>query len=528
MSKKRRKEQGREGRNQERTEKQRIRRKNKEYIAWKHLTRNQKEVAKKIMDGDYRLVQPGGWGFLDRFLIFLKTIGYLAVLDVDGEGYQRRMITIAKLLLTYNIKILLGISSMNQVPQLLFADTGLLMMLGYTAEQIENGHCNRGEGKKEGPMHKDTLGDALDRFSPGEMEQILNKGAKLLAKQGFLDEDEIYIQDATDIKTTELCVGCGRKTVEEEIVNKKGEKLKIGETTYGFKLMVIRSLGSRVIVAAKLVKIQESEKNYTISLLRQAIKNIGEGKVKILLIDRGYLDGETLWKIKYGFNIDFIIPARTDMQITADARGLRNITDENRIYWEENKSIKVMGIKGLTSYDQYGDEEHNKKNRNSKDFKANPINVIMVTKWKKEEYQPGKEKVFLTSLEVIHPLNVLNQYKLRSIIENTTFRELKQGWLINKIPKKTFNAVNSHVMLTLCMYSLANVYRTELGQELTDNGIRRFRLQSNKDTRSKIVVLTDEHYGIFDIEEYALLLGKPPRLFININPGKFKKEYGLE
>lgn len=174
-----------------------------------------------------------------------------------------------------------------------------------------------------------------------------------------------------------------------------------------------------------------------------------------------------------------------------------------------------------------GNEEHNKKNKNSRDFKGNPINAIMVTKWKEEEYKPGKEKVFLTSLGVTHPLNVLNQYKMRSLIENTTFRELKQGWLINKIPKKTFNAVNSNVMLTLCMYSLTNVYRTELGQELTDNGIRRFRLQSNKDTRTKIVVLTDEYYGIFDIEEYALLLGKSPQLFINIDPENFKKEYGL-
>lgn len=163
----------------------------------------------------------------------------------------------------------------------------------------------------------------------------------------------------------------------------------------------------------------------------------------------------------------------------------------------------------------------------SKDFRGNPINVIMVTKWKGEEYKPGKEKVFLTSMGITHPLKVLDQYDLRSLIENTTFRELKQGWLINKIPKKTFNAVNSHVMLTLCMYSLANVYRTELGQELTDNGIRRFRLQSNKDTRTKIVILTDEFYGIFDFEEYALLVGKPPQLFLNIDPDKFKKEYGL-
>jgi len=136
----------------------------------------------------------------------------------------RRMITIAKLLLTYQMKILMGISSMNQVPQLLFGDIGLLMMLGYTAEQIENGHCKRGKGKKKGPIHKDTLADALDRFTPQEIEHILNSGVKLLAKRGFI-KDAVYLMDATDLETTEKCKGAGRKTVEKEVWSHKEKRL---------------------------------------------------------------------------------------------------------------------------------------------------------------------------------------------------------------------------------------------------------------------------------------------------------------
>jgi len=102
----------------------------------------------------------------------------------------------------------------------------------------------------------------------------------------------------------------------------------------------------------------------------------------------------------------------------------------------------------------------------------------MVTKWDGHEYDPGKEKVFLTSLTVSNPLKILDSYDLRSLIENTAFRELKQGWLINKIPKKKQRAVNAHVILTLCMYNMANAYRTDLGQKLTEIGIRRFRRET--------------------------------------------------
>ena len=503
-------------------------RRNRRYIAWNHLTRNQQEVAKRIMAGDYRRIGAGtGWGFLDKFVIFLKTMGFLECLDVAGEGYTRRMITITKLLLTYNIKILMGISSMNQVPDMLFGDIGLLMMLGYTAEQVENGHCKRGKGKKNRPVHKDTLADALGRFSPQEMEKILNAGVKLLAEQGFI-KDTIFLMDATDIETTEKCQGAGRRTVTKEVWSHKQQAtVEVLETVHGFKLHILRSLDSRIIVAAKVTQIQESEKNWTLALVEQAIKN-GVSTIELLLIDRGYLDGLTLWTLKHAYKIDWIIPARTNMTVTNDARGLRNAEDPRRIFREERADVKVVGITGLTSYDQYGDKAHQQKDFNAKDFKGNPVNAVMVTHWKGKDYAPGKEKVFFTSLSISSPLKILDQYDLRSLIENTAFRELKQGWLINKIPKKTERAVTAHVLLTACMYNFTNAYRTSLGQELTEIGIRRFRRETDRQTYSKVVILTDEHYGIFDLDELMILLGKPPKDFSpGFKPEAFKKEHGL-
>ena len=64
-----------------------------QYQMWQHLTLNQREVVKRVLDGKYELMQAAGWGFFDVFMIFLKTIGFLEVLgDVKGEGFKRRMI----------------------------------------------------------------------------------------------------------------------------------------------------------------------------------------------------------------------------------------------------------------------------------------------------------------------------------------------------------------------------------------------------------------------------------------------------
>lgn len=508
--------------------------KNREYIAWNHLTQNQKEVAKRVMAGQYSLLKQGGWGFLDQFFIFLKTIGFWATLNIDGQGFQRRLITIAKLILTYDLKILLGISSMNQVPHTLFSDVGLMMALGYTAEQIKNGHCNRGTGKKIGPMHKNTLADALDKLSADEVAYMLNEGVKILVKKGFLKGETHYIMDGTDIETTDKCGGCGMKVVKQKHLNKKNEIIEIEVKKYGFKLICIRSVESRIIVAAKVVQIQDHENNYVLELLKQAQENLGKKvKMKVLLIDRGFIDGENLWKIKYVYKVDFIVPAKTNMAITQDARGLRDIEDEKRIWRQsvehkKGEPISVVGIKGLVSYDQYGDEAHNLKDKNNKEFKANPINVVMVTTWKGHDYKKGKEKVFLTSLSVDEPLQIIDDYDLRSLIENTTFRELKQGWNLGHIPKKTEAAVTSHIFLTLSMYNMTNAFRTDLGDELTGKGIRRFRLETLRDSRDKIVIVAGEYFGIFELEEFSLLLGKPPQQFWNVDPELVKKRFGIE
>ena len=161
------------------------------------------------------------------------------------------------------------------------------------------------------------------------------------------------------------------------------------------------------------------------------------------------------------------------------------------------------------------------------DFEGNPINVVMVTKWDEKEYKKGEEKVFLTTLRVDKPLSVIKKYKLRSHIENTTFRELKTGWLIENIPKKTESAVRTHALLTVCMFNMCKAYRSQLGKEITEQGIRKFRRETFAQTMNKIVIIAEPYYAIFDLEELAILWGKPPKYFMSIDPKKFREEYGI-
>jgi hypothetical protein len=522
---------------------QRRKRKRATHKVWSHLTRDQQEVAQRLSQGQISLVTISGWGFLSSFLAFLDELSFYALLDIEGTGFKRVMIPIARLIITYQLKILLGIPSMNLVPTKLFRDVALLKLIGYKTTQMQVGFCQRGN-LAAGPMHKNTLSDAVERLGAEELEYLLNETARRLAERGFLRQSKGHFAlDATDLETTAKCQGAGLKKYSEWKVNKEQQAVEVERFAYGFKVLIVYEVRLRLVVAAKVVPIQKHESQFTLSLVRQAIKNVGAGVLRVLLVDRGFLDGQDLWVLKQGLGIEFVVPAKDKMRITADAQGLcRQEADgtetckqeragkrkvvkkgkKEKVRWEGQ--VSVVGVAELRSYDQYGDEEH-VKHANSKGFVGNALNAVVVTKWQGEEYEAGKEKVFLTSLPIAKPLEVLDLYDLRSLIENTAFRELKQGWYLTKYPKKTEGAIRAHVFLTLVTFTLANAFRTELGQELAGHGVRRQRAEEES---GKVIVFAGEHYAIFDIEEVFVLLGVVPRHCLRVDPTKVRRRYGLQ
>ncbi|MDP2664816.1 MAG: transposase, partial [bacterium] len=279
-------------------------------------------MAKRLSKGQISLVTLSGWGFLAGFLAFLDELGFYALLNIEGTGFKRLMIPIARLIMTYQLKILLGIPSINLLPTKLFREIGLLKLIGYTTTQMQAGFCQRGN-LAAGPMHKNTLADAVERLSGEELEKLLNKTARRLAKRGFFRTSKGHFAlDATDLETTPKCQGAGMKKYTEWKVNKDKQAVEVERYAYGFKVLIVYEVRLRLVVAAKVVPIQKHESQFTLTLVRQAIKNVGPGILRVLLIDRGFLDGQDLWVLKHDLGIDFVVPAKENMRVTADAQEL--------------------------------------------------------------------------------------------------------------------------------------------------------------------------------------------------------------
>ncbi len=474
---------------------------------WAAYVRNQEAVAAAIARKDYVDMTGTGADVVDELFALMDKTGIMSRLEVEGV-YQRRLVPMVLEVTTHSARIIMGLTSQNQLPTHLFRDAGLLRRIGYTAKQVDEGFCKRGKGQAR-PIHKDTVADALGRLPEAESRGIFDGSVTDLVKAKLV-RDTVFSLDGSELHTTKHYPGAGHVSGDRQVRDKWGRVTVVPFSRYGYLLLSLRGVDSGTVAAAEVAKIGTGEHPHVLPMVRQA-KAAGL-RIRILLIDGGFCVGGTLWRLRHQEQVDFIVPADSTMSITEDARSLARL--EGAVV-EEDKETRAVGVKGLTTYLAYQPPK-GQKLRGPKPT----LNAVVVTRWKGKDVPVAEQVVLLTTLPVDHPLEIVVLYAKRAEMENKLHRELKQGWYIENFPNKQHLACLAHIYLTLTLYNVACAYKTTRGQELADLGIRRLRAEHLGGRAWLLVVYTETEYGIFDIEEFAHLSGNPPKRFHYQQPGK--------
>ena len=124
-----------------------------ERLCWQAAYRDDSRVArrlshKQVADGVYQLDEGA---LLDDLFSFLQELGVGDWRgDIQGTAVQREMVPIVQDVLLYSLKTLLGIESMPALPALLFSDEALMRLVGFNAQQVRHGVCQRGPPSARG------------------------------------------------------------------------------------------------------------------------------------------------------------------------------------------------------------------------------------------------------------------------------------------------------------------------------------------------------------------------------------------
>ena len=216
-----------------------------ERLCWEVSRRDGSRVArrlyrKQLVDGAYWLDEGAG---LDDFFHFLQARDVTTLLEqLHGAATQRQMVPFMRYVLLYGVKTLLSIGSINALPGLLFSDEALMQWVGFNAQQVRQGICQRGATKRQGerapgPICPDTLAKNIVKWNLRDLEAVFNGAIRTLAKAKVFGAKVTGIADGTDLETTERYTGCGQVTRKRRIEDTRGRVHEIEVTVYGWKVL---------------------------------------------------------------------------------------------------------------------------------------------------------------------------------------------------------------------------------------------------------------------------------------------------
>ena len=514
-----------------------------ERLNWQLARRDDKRVAQGLYAGEAieEMHELSEAGLLDEFFVFLEQIGMMARLEqMELSGVQRVLVPTVQFVLLYLLKVLFGGQSMNELPRWLFSNVALMELVGFNARQVEEGLTKRGEAQrktkpKQGPLTPQCLANNISKLSREQMERLFNHMVQCVVGWGLLDGERIAALDGSKLETPATYEGCG-KLKQTRSVKVKGQKERVTEEyyVYGWKVLVLIDVQTRLPLAMKVVSIQEYEGRWLLPLLEQAQRNLGpRGHIGTIVIDRGYLDGEDLWQV-HQQGVIFVIVGKANMVVTQDAQALAKREraqvrervighGHGKTARQERLRTELVGIEGLTTYDDYGDATQTQY-AHRRDYEGQPINAVVVRRWD-NRVPRGDGTVYLTNGPVSDPFVVFDSYDWRSVIENGIFKEGKHPWHLGRFPKKTEAAVIVHCHFTLLVMALCTAFRLWQAQQaaalpqqskvhpsvstalLAGEGTARWRRRLREENRDKVIVFVADVYGIFHLAELAVVSG---------------------
>jgi len=518
-------------------------------LTWHTADRDQAGIARELADGEdipevYGL---GEAGLFDEFFCFLEHFGFKDLfMGLDSQSKKRESpISFTAIIYIYLMRIVAGLKFYWHIDPVILHSQSLMRLVGFNGRQVREGTSQRGKkrtpadnsekkktdsepgSKIRGPVCPGFIASSVAAITAKALEKMFNQAITILASHKFFPKKVHVVLDASEIESTERCIGCGKVTKEKppELRLRKGRIRKVAETVFGFKIWVVWDPNSKLPLAMRFRTIEVADVTIAKEVIEQAIVNLGEhAKIATIAIDRGFMDGTLLWWLE-SKNIIFYIPAKANMAVYTDALSLVNSgtlhtrdrqrgvgAGKNRNYVTDH--WEVSGIEGLTTagfYGPLGSGSH--ENRN--DFVPNPINAVVVLHDPFMKNNPNiKILVILTNGPVDKPLKVYDGYDARSEIENSMFREAKQAWFIERASVNTKAGFQAHTYLTVLVMALTTAFLLWMDQQDKlekvgkETGIRKFREKVREENGSQLIIFNKDRYAIFFAYEVFILCGR--------------------
>lgn len=346
--------------------------------------------------------------------------------------------------------------------------SAIITKLGYSAKVLSEGFNKKNIHPREAAFHGETLKHVLLSAKANNIINWFNTSWNQILKNNTPGRINHYILDGTKLHIPKHLVSKfqGAGTV----------KNNEGIYEYGYKVVWIQEVIDRkgVIRAMKFAPINEHD----FPLGQELVESFDFEKDSVLIMDRGFFDGEWITSLKKERGIDVCVPLKKNSEVTQFAKA--KAIYENK--WEEHPFRSEQKVRILSEDDL--------------DWKAcqvfeSGVLVNFIKKNGENEYI-----AFVDTRKGLNSKKILGTYDLRSEIEES-HRQMKCFQGLEKLPSKKYVQVIFRVIMGTIAYNLFNLFlNSEECNSLEDFTLKTHRQKKREERNPEIIVYAETTFAV--------------------------------
>jgi hypothetical protein len=279
---------------------------------------------------------------------------------------------------------------------------------------------------------------------------------------------------------------------------------------------------------ARVLPGQGGEVRELVPLVDRFVEAVGSGVMKTLLVDRGFIDGKSITRIKREHEVDVVVPLRAKMAITEDAWKLAEVDGEAWQEWRPPEKEKPPVPAGQPEVVRQREKTRRATVARKKkeaaiqppphlvrvEFKSIPridlwkecqvpLDVVLM----REHLSNGKVTQWglMTTREVFDPVEIRDLYDLRPSCEEG-WRQTKCYWDMSGFRSRSFSLVVNQVIFVLMSYSLLQLFLIQSDRGDLAKITRDRLLQELLPDGDKVAIYYENYVGYFSLREYSDIL----------------------
>ncbi len=392
---------------------------------------------------------------------------------------------------------------------------------------------------RQTPCHQDFLrkfahDTKVDRLHPWFNREVPRclRSLKLFDPEGLFIGDGAYLF----VPDNENYEGSDKLLFDEHNHPVDSKQVDLKDQRYQWRrcyklvslIHVNRDLNLFLTVAARLTGGRSHECPILYELVDGFVRAVDRGWMKVLILDRGFLDGPQIGRLKTDYGIDTVIPLRTNMDAYHDVMGLTRLKDfvwepyqvpvacfrgqQDRpkppviVKREQKRQQTLAARKGLPppppipySQTRLGIA------RGVSSWSDCPVPLTAVVNREIHSNGEIKEWVLVTTSPSFSAEQTRTTYALRTAIEER-HRQYKCFWDIPHMHSRRFSLVLNQVLFVLLAYTLMQAHLFLRRRQELNRGTRARTLDMLGPTVEVVAVYYQQRFCLLLLPEFAAIL----------------------